>query len=88
MCVYCKVVCVCVCVSAPDLPVEFLFLVALLFLSLTLKQYLGLPLSLLLLLNSFQGVPQDPDLPTLHHNFIFHLLQLITHLQGQMNPES
>lgn len=74
----CCVYTVCVRVSAPHLPVELLLPVALLSLSLTLEQHLVLPLGLLLLLSSFQGVPQDPDLPTLQHNLLFHLLQLIT----------
>ena len=72
-------VCVCVCVSDPHLPVELLLPLALLFLSLRLLQDVVLPLGLLLLLGSFQRVPQDPDLPALQHNLLLHLLQLKTY---------
>ena len=72
-------VCVCVCVSASHLPVELLLPLALLFLSLRFLQEMVLPLGLLLLLGSFQRVPQDTDLPALQHNLLLHLLQLKTY---------
>lgn len=65
--------------SAPHLLVELLLPVTLLSLSLSLQQDLVLPLGFLLLLSSFQRVPQDPDLPALQHNLLLHLLQLITY---------
>lgn len=76
-----RIICAVFCVGAsgPHLPVELLLPVTLLFLSLTLQQDLVLPLGLLLLLSSFQGVPQDSDLAILQQNLVFHLLQLVRH---------
>lgn len=68
----------CIWACGPHLLVELLLPVAVLLLPLTLQLDVILPLSLLLLLSSFQGVPQDSDLAILKQNFLFHLFQLDT----------
>lgn len=66
--------CAFVCSFGPHLFVELLLLVTLLFVPLGVQQHLALPLSLLLLLGPFQGIPQQTDLPVLQHNLFFHVL--------------
>lgn len=68
----------CIWVSGSHLLVKLLLPVALLLLPLTLQLDVILSLCLLLLLSSFQGVPQDSDLAVLQENFLFHLFQLGT----------
>lgn len=70
---------ICIWLCGPHLLVELLLPVALLLLPLTLQLDVILSLCLLLLLGSFQGVPQNSDLAVLQQNLLFHFFQLDKH---------